>query len=633
MEENKDNTQVEQAPVPETADAVVETSTNNKSVLIVGVSMIVTAIILAAAYVYVEMSKLSEQVVIENVPEIQEEEVISPTEWTFEGEGDEVEGADKEVGDDAYSHTLSPDNSDYSTYYQNTIKQPGVEFFMTPIARGDLGLFTLAGQVAENLKDIKYQYYEIGWLDSGSLYLVHVPCFDMMCSDSALFFIGTPEREYRLLTKYSDYDALSESYYGIQLRGDVVIDTNMSIAAYDLPKSLTVDGVTLDMRWGQGWTETKDFFANSAFNSKSVEDSLDYKTIFIADTAYGPLFRGFRVLWDGLTADVDYAVRLPGGLVASLDHSQDFITDDRVPQFTRLDGTKNTEPYRTDGLSGCGSGGPEVMMEIISENDLAVVGYTEKGKEIYNVTNSNHPIITRLFEEGDMRSYWEYDTVSGDSVEKTITKAEFVRKGGVLIYEDEFGLQHVMTNTKYGPQAECGKPVIYVYPETETTVSVKVDAKITKSEPVYANGWTALAKPNGNLVVDGKTYDSLYWDGYGNGEYPVFDDGFVVETHKALDVMSQHLRTMGFNEKEIGDFVTFWQPHLPEEPYTRFSWIGTSGMEQLAKLDIEPKPDSLIRAFVDYEGLTEPVTLAPQRIPTYSRTGYVVTEWGGLLRN
>ena len=46
------------------------------------------------------------------------------------------------------------------------------------------------------------------------------------------------------------------------------------------------------------------------------------------------------------------------------------------------------------------------------------------------------------------------------------------------------------------------KPIIYIYPETETEVSVTLGKEelIDCSYPKYDNGWKVLAKPNGDLV-------------------------------------------------------------------------------------------------------------------------------------
>ena len=60
------------------------------------------------------------------------------------------------------------------------------------------------------------------------------------------------------------------------------------------------------------------------------------------------------------------------------------------------------------------------------------------------------------------------------------------------------------------------KPVIYLYPEEETDVKVKLDYKgdLTCTYPKYENGWEVTALPDGTLKdKDGMEYNYLYWEG------------------------------------------------------------------------------------------------------------------------
>ena len=57
------------------------------------------------------------------------------------------------------------------------------------------------------------------------------------------------------------------------------------------------------------------------------------------------------------------------------------------------------------------------------------------------------------------------------------------------------------------PGSPSAKPVIYLYPEGETTVSVQLDytGQLTTTYPAYGDGWTVTAGVdkticNGNLV-------------------------------------------------------------------------------------------------------------------------------------
>jgi hypothetical protein len=182
-------------------------------------------------------------------------------------------------------------------------------------------------------------------------------------------------------------------------------------------------------------------------------------------------------------------------------------------------------------------------------------------------------------------------------------------------------------------QAECGKPVIYLYPTTDTQVSVKVGADINVSQPTYPlAGWTVLAHPNGQLDYQGHSYPNLFWEGTGHGIYPdKSKSGFVVSQDKLLSTLISQLSTLGLNSQESADFVEFWGPRLPDTPYVRLTWLDTADMNLLAPLQVSPPPKTTIRLFLEFAGLDQPIKLIPQRLSAPIRHGFTLVEWGGLL--
>ena len=77
----------------------------------------------------------------------------------------------------------------------------------------------------------------------------------------------------------------------------------------------------------------------------------------------------------------------------------------------------------------------------------------------------------------------------------------------------------------------CYKPVIYLYPEEETEVSVslKPDGKLTCTYPAYNGGWTVTASPDGTLTDGrGQTYNYLYWEGETHAQWDM-SEGFCIK--------------------------------------------------------------------------------------------------------
>ncbi len=611
MPEDTNNT----SNLPATPPLVKTPLTNHQNLfllIVLGLSLLLNVVML----VVYSQEKTKE------VPYVDMSLAIPPSDEYHE-EGNSVE--DPVVEDSTYTpqsgSTLTPDPTDYSIFYKNLIKQPGVSWLEKPISMGDLKLVE-----PKNSDSGPLNYYQIGTRDNNPIVFVSTPC-DGMCFAHMIFVIDSEQKA--VLIKNNSVEDLDSEWSMVKLASGVTIDAIYKFDALLPDLEMIPNATTPKIKIGNWLGQSLEFFSETGFNLSTVQP--ETKVEYIKDTEWGPLFRSYTVSEVG-TVDYYYAIRLPGGLSVSYDEAPlDYMTDDRVPQITWQDGGVNTEPYRGDRLSGCGGGGPEVLVEPLKEPKIERVGTTKTGEVVYNVIDVTHPLITRIFEMTDGVVY-EYNQQTGVSTNRVITPAEFVAKRGVLLVES-LGRQLVYTNTKYGPQAECGKPVIYLYPEATTTVSVSVDALITKSEPVYGEaGWLATAHPDGSLIVNGQPYTSLFWDGYGNGVYPEIKQGFVVPTSRVLEVMSDHLRYIGFNTFEISEFVAFWSDHLPQEPYTRFSWLQTREMESLARLTITPKPDTLIRAFVDYEGVDEMSEIEPQKLIKRERNGYVVTEWGGLLR-
>lgn len=534
-----------------------------------------------------------------------------------------------QVGSSATAEPVALATADgykYTQYYKNIVKQPGVEWFMDPRPTPDPQLLNTANSW---LADFTLTYYQIGAYEGKPIIYAEIPCDGLCGTPDYILLIGTKESRARVIRRHSNYDFTSN---GLSLQPGVTFDDTFIFSALVLDQ-VTYKNVTLKPGANSPWigSAVAGLFSTSPFSDTATDPN---KTrMFLADTAYGPLFLSYETNPESGTADYFYGIRTVGGFVSYFDDPIPYMDDDRVPKIYWNDGKQNTIPYRTDGLDGCGGGGPEIAVVEVPERDLTAVGKTFGSgtqKIVYNVTNPNHPLIQRVF-KASRGIVFDYNNDTGESREYTITPAEFISQYGVLIIQDDFGNQTVLTNTKLGPQAECGKPVIYLYPEATTTITVSVDAQVTKSEPTYNNGWTVVAGPDGTLHLGNNTYTSLFWDGYGNGAYPTLTEGFVVRTDDALEAMAAHLRIMGFNEVEIKDFRDFWTPHLPTEPYTQFSWIQSAQMQQMAALTISPKPRTMIRAFVDYKGLAAPIAIAPQTIIPRTRKGYTVMEWGGLL--
>ncbi|OUN06555.1 hypothetical protein B5G43_09105 [Flavonifractor sp. An92] len=180
-------------------------------------------------------------------------------------------------------------------------------------------------------------------------------------------------------------------------------------------------------------------------------------------------------------------------------------------------------------------------------------------------------------------------------------------------------------------ESKSAKPVIYLYPEEETRVSVKLDydGTLTSTYPAYENGWTVDASPDGTLTdpITGRQYYCLFWEGVTDRQYD-FSQGFCVAREDTAAFLEEALAELGLTEREANEFIIYWLPRLEENPYNLISF-QTSAYTDGAELTIDPAPDTLIRVFMAWRGLEEPVEVVPQTLTAPERTGFTAVEWGG----
>lgn len=174
------------------------------------------------------------------------------------------------------------------------------------------------------------------------------------------------------------------------------------------------------------------------------------------------------------------------------------------------------------------------------------------------------------------------------------------------------------------------KPVIYLYPETETdvTVSLDFDGDLTCTYPEYKDGWNVTARPDGTLIDEnGIEYNYLYWEGVSNTEYD-FSEGFCVAGKDTAAFLEEALASLGLNRREANEFIVYWLPQMQENPYNIISF-QFDNYDESAKLCISPEPDTLLRVFMAWKASDKAVEIAPQMLESTERVGFTVVEWGG----
>ena len=370
-------------------------------------------------------------------------------------------------------------------------------------------------------------------------------------------------------------------------------------------------------------------FSKSSCYESSDLNQLPENFKFFGSTDYGELYTKYSTSGINGVSGRLFILKLKDWSYCYYNPNYDFISDNQQASNLKWSDNSPISSQFTIGLNkqfaGCGTQqseyyGPEIIKKDsnLLQNKVAVATYN--GDTFYQIKDINSPIVNYLYE-------------TYNQVQQSLSLKDFAQTKNHFLYQDKLGDWVIFSNTDYATGAECGKPVIYLYPQKESQVKVQVDAKITKSEPTYpSQGWLVTAKPNGELTYQNQSYPYLFWEGLGNGFYPDYrDQGTLVSQKDLIPTIYKQLSQLGLNQKESVDFMEFWQPRLPKSPYVRLTWLNTQDMNRLAPLSVEPKPDTAIRIFLEFEALKKPVTLKPQKLTAPARNGFTLIEWGGLL--
>lgn len=394
------------------------------------------------------------------------------------------------------------------------------------------------------------------------------------------------------------------AYYGPKLAEGVKVDDTTAYEGLTAKDTITFNGVTA-----------------SRSSEWAIETDMTDATE-VAKTSDGTVYERIYSLEDQQGIKQYYIVlKQPSHTYVKYRYTTSVLKDDNTATIQWKDGKTTTGAYQWAMVwGGCGSIGSVNVLDKAYFGDLKEAG-TVNGQTVYTLNSATHPVMNTIYKN------FNTDGTKPDAP----TQQQMYDDKGVIVVRNELGYRVILVSDKYQRAGECGKPVIYLYPESPTALSVSVGAAVTKSEPLYNNGWNVFAMPDGKLLTSGGTYDSLFWEGIGNGDYPQITEGFVVKRSDVEQTLWNHLRQLGLNQKESADFMEFWVPLLPDTEYIRLTWFGTQQMNELAPLSISQKPDTLIRIFLDFEGLDAPIQLPQQRLSHPDRNGFVVVEWGGLL--
>ncbi|MDX1765475.1 MAG: hypothetical protein R3313_00825 [Candidatus Saccharimonadales bacterium] len=420
------------------------------------------------------------------------------------------------------------------------------------------------------------------------------------------------------LLKQNSKDLYQEGIYSsYALSDNVTVDETSLIDEFVVQTTITINGAAISS-FGSWSVPTYEGGGNTPYELKDHD--------VLEETEYGTMYEKiYPETTDNGIKNYTLVLRQKSGALVGYDYALSGFNDDGSLAINWKDGTSTSDVYSWYGIHrGCGAAGVNVLSKDFHK-DLVERGTDSSGRTVYELSSPN---VLPFKDYIDGRN----EMAAGSDYADEVSLQTAYDEHAMVFVKNELNYYVALLNEKYGSLAECAKPVIYLYPEAATSIDVVVGADVTKSDPFYGEGWyNVAALPSGQLFYNGQGYDSLFWDGTGHGRYPVVDSGFIVPNDQVEATLWTHLDKLGLNQEESEDFMEYWLPLMPDDPYVRLTWFDTPMMEKLAPLYLSQQPDTLIRIFLDFEGLDQPVELPVQKLYSPERNDFTVVEWGGLL--
>ncbi|MEK9166915.1 MAG: hypothetical protein AAB836_01295 [Patescibacteria group bacterium] len=430
------------------------------------------------------------------------------------------------------------------------------------------------------------------------------------------FAYDEKSKKFTLLSKYSseNVEMIYITYYAT--------DSTIELSEFDAPKSLKV------------WDKNVAILADK-YSRLLIEEEEGADVVSLEDPSFASYLLISGCIY-GVTGD---SVAVKYQLVPTEFYNTETEETSALVEltFTDMKGAQSTKEFSID-QGGCGfTGSCALTHEALpgEESRLQKVGSIGENEALTFATLDETSTVTDGLEGVMLDAYNQYKMQAVYKEETPMSIADFTLPGNIFFVKMGSGKYVLVRDSIYQPTAECGKPVIYLYPEKDMEVSVKVGIEsFTKTIPAYGNGWKVLAHVGGLLtnLADNKNYPYLFWEGNSSKSLaaPV---GWTLKKSEVATVLPIALKKMGLNDGETSDFMEFWAPRLAQvsSNYIEFSFIGNALMDQIAPLTISPKPDTVIRVFMYFRG-TNTAGLSMQNYTAPARKGFTVVEWGGTLR-
>lgn len=179
---------------------------------------------------------------------------------------------------------------------------------------------------------------------------------------------------------------------------------------------------------------------------------------------------------------------------------------------------------------------------------------------------------------------------------------------------------------------EAFSPLIYLYPTQTTDVELSIKSPIISAGiPLKSNTWYIRALPNGTLTTaNGKHHKFIPYE-FLRSDFKRPEKGMVIEKGKLEEYLKNDLwRKLGLTNSEVEDYWWDTKGRVQNSPYYFVSLIERNEIDRVLPMEVNPKPDTIIRNMTYILPLSSKpnLTLQPLEITASERVGFTVLENG-----
>ena len=269
----------------------------------------------------------------------------------------------------------------------------------------------------------------------------------------------------------------------------------------------------------------------------------------------------------------------------------------------------------------------KVSKDEFNENKFLLIGIEydscgEKNITPVNYTIKNNKVIVNV----------QYENTCGGPCAPECMYYLLKIKRSQTIDNVDFEYENLSTERCHDYPYVVKKPIIYLYPEEETNVTVKVayEEKLTTTYPKYNGGWNVTAYPDGTLIDNNTNRQlyGLYWEGKDNNIKQT-NEGFVIAGEDTSEFLEEKLNILGLTDKEAEEFIIYWLPILEKNKYNYIRFSSQEEINKYMPLEVNPTPDTIIRVVMNYKPLDRKINVKEQKLERKERKGFTLVEWGG----